>query len=109
LEQMMARIQYSGYDKKFRIEVLRSDLKAYENIQKLDASGESPMYSIDLENGDDSTVQERNGKSKINGIRKVDMKVSYLLQQRQILTLRDSMRERSGVWNLRSKRFNNHE
>ena len=44
LEQMMARMQYSGYDKKFRIEVLRSALKAYESIQKLDASGESPMY-----------------------------------------------------------------
>ena len=29
--------------KKFRIEVL-SALKAYESIQKLDASGESPMY-----------------------------------------------------------------
>ena len=40
----MARMQYSGYDKKFRIEVLRSPLKAYESIQKLDASGESPMY-----------------------------------------------------------------
>ena len=39
LEQMMARMQYSGYDKKFRIEVLRSALKAYESIQKLDASG----------------------------------------------------------------------
>jgi hypothetical protein len=37
-------MQYSGYDKKFRIEVLRSALKAYESIQKLDASGESPMY-----------------------------------------------------------------
>lgn len=37
-------MQYSGYNKKFRIEVLRSALKAYENIKKLDSSGERPMY-----------------------------------------------------------------
>ena len=76
LEQMMARMQYSGYDKKFRIEVLRSALKAYERFKSLMLLAKAPC--IDLENGDDSTVRERNGKSKINGIRKVDMKVSYL-------------------------------
>ena len=41
---MMLRMQYSGYDQKFRTEVVRSALKAYGAVVEKDACGEEPMY-----------------------------------------------------------------
>ena len=41
---MMLRLPYSGYDQKFRTEVVRSALKAYNRLIELDASGEQPLY-----------------------------------------------------------------
>ncbi|PFX34698.1 hypothetical protein AWC38_SpisGene381 [Stylophora pistillata] len=38
------RLQYSGYNQKFRTEVVRSALKAYNRMIELDASGEQPLY-----------------------------------------------------------------
>jgi hypothetical protein len=40
----MMRLQFSGYNAKFRMEVVNSALKAYDNIRRLDACGEKPMY-----------------------------------------------------------------
>ena len=41
---MMLRLQYSGYDQKFRTEVVLSALKAYKRMIQLEASGEKPLY-----------------------------------------------------------------
>ena len=44
VNEMMLHIQYSGYDQRFRTEVVKSALKAYENIWERDARGKTPMY-----------------------------------------------------------------
>ena len=44
LNTFMMRMQYSGYDKNFRTQVLKSGLNAYENIKTKDQTGEQPMY-----------------------------------------------------------------
>ena len=44
VNHMMQRLQYSGYDQRFRAEVVRSALKAYNRLIELDASGEQPLY-----------------------------------------------------------------
>ena len=41
---MMMRLQYSGYDQKFRTEVVKSALNVYKHILRLDACGEKPMH-----------------------------------------------------------------
>ena len=40
----MLRLQYSGYNARFRAEIVKSALKAYKEIQAKDLSGERPMY-----------------------------------------------------------------
>ena len=44
LNHMMKRMQYSGYNQKFRYEVLNSALHAFEEMKKKDESGEQPLY-----------------------------------------------------------------
>ena len=44
VNHMMLRLQYSGYDQRFRTEVVRLALKAYNRLIELDASGEQPLY-----------------------------------------------------------------
>ena len=46
VNHMMLRLQYPGYDQKFRTEVVLSALKAYNRMItiELDASGEQPLY-----------------------------------------------------------------
>ena len=44
VESYCARMQYSGYSKKFRTEVVRSALCAYDKMREKDESGEEPMY-----------------------------------------------------------------
>ena len=44
VNHMMLRLQYSGYDQRFRTEVVRSALKAYNHLVELDVSGEQPLY-----------------------------------------------------------------
>ena len=44
VNQSMLRLQYSGYDWKFREEVVRSALAAYNRLVQLDANGEKPLY-----------------------------------------------------------------
>ncbi|KAL9981754.1 hypothetical protein ACROYT_G010500 [Oculina patagonica] len=41
---MMLGLQYSGYEQKFRTEVVRSPLKAHNRLIELDVSGEQPLY-----------------------------------------------------------------
>ena len=40
---MMLRLQFSGYNKRFREQVLRSALGAFNRLVRLDASGGEPM------------------------------------------------------------------
>ena len=44
VSHMMLRLQYSGCDQKFRTEVVRSALKAYNRLIELDSSVEQPLY-----------------------------------------------------------------
>ena len=44
VNHMMLRLQYAGYDQKFRTEVVRSALNAYNRLIELDASSETPLY-----------------------------------------------------------------
>ena len=44
VNHMMLRLPYSGYDQKFRTDVVRSALKAYNRM--IDASGEQPLYRL---------------------------------------------------------------
>ena len=44
VNHMMLRLQYAGYDQKFRTEVVLSALKAYNRMIELDVSGEQPLY-----------------------------------------------------------------
>ena len=44
LNEMMKRLQFSGYDKKFRYEVIISALKAYRIMKEKGITGERPLY-----------------------------------------------------------------
>ena len=44
VNEMVLRMQYSGYSKKFRYEVVDSALKAYREREKADREGERPLH-----------------------------------------------------------------
>ena len=44
LDQMMRRMQYSGYNQKFRYEVLTSAFNGFEKMKEKDENGEQPLY-----------------------------------------------------------------
>ena len=44
LDHYMLRMQFSGYHEKFRKEILRSAIKAYENIKNDVSEGKRPLY-----------------------------------------------------------------
>lgn len=44
VEEMVLRMQYSGYNKKFRYEVVDSAIKAYRARQEAELKGERPMH-----------------------------------------------------------------
>ena len=44
VNNMMLRLQYSGYNQRFRTQVVVSAMKAYKNICLQDANGVTPMY-----------------------------------------------------------------
>ena len=44
LNEAMKRVQYSGYNKQFRCEVLKSAINAYKKIKEKDRNGTQPMY-----------------------------------------------------------------
>ena len=44
LDYTMKRLQYSGYNKRFRCEVLKSAINAYKTIRDKDKSGTQPLY-----------------------------------------------------------------
>ena len=44
MNNMMRRMQYSGYSKGFCYEIEQSALHAYKKIQELDQTGVKPMY-----------------------------------------------------------------
>ena len=44
VNNMMRRMQYSGYSKGFRYEIVQSALHAFKKVQELDQTGVKPMY-----------------------------------------------------------------
>ena len=62
LSHLSARMQYSGYDKKFRWEVLSSALRAYSTLQEKEANGERPMYRARSWNEESRRVEKKNKK-----------------------------------------------
>ena len=44
VNEMVLRMQYSGYSKNFTYEVVDSALKAYETRNKADQEGERPLH-----------------------------------------------------------------
>ena len=46
VNNMMRRMQYSGYSEGFRYEIVQSALHAYRKIQELDQTGIKPMYRL---------------------------------------------------------------
>ena len=44
LNDMVARMQYTGYDQQFRFEVVKSALEAYRRILEMDREGVRPLY-----------------------------------------------------------------
>ena len=44
VNEFMRKLQFSGYNKKFRYEVVSSAIKAYNKITEEDSSGTKPMY-----------------------------------------------------------------
>lgn len=65
VNHMMLRLQYSGYNQKFRTEVVRSALKAYNRMIELDASGEQPLYRPRETREADRTRSEEKRKAGI--------------------------------------------
>ena len=63
VEMFMARMQFSGYNKKFRAEVLNSALKAYTEIKRKDIQGEQPLYRPKQSKKKERKEQRRNKKS----------------------------------------------
>ena len=60
VNEMVLRMQYSGYSEKFRYKVVNSALKAHETTKKGDQEGERPLQRP--RNG-----RERNGTKKKRG------------------------------------------
>ena len=44
INYMMLSLQYSGYNREFRMQVVQSALKASDCLIELDANGEQPLY-----------------------------------------------------------------
>ena len=63
VEMFMARMQFSGYNKKFRAEVLNSALKAYTEIKRKDIQGEQPLYRPKQWKQKERKEQRRNKKN----------------------------------------------
>ena len=51
VNEMVLRMQYSGYSKKFRYEVVDSALKTYKTRKKADQEGERPLHRPEVEKG----------------------------------------------------------
>ena len=61
VEEMVLRMQYSGYNKKFRYEVVDSAFKAYRARQEAELKGERPMHRLKGLRKDEREV-EKSGK-----------------------------------------------
>ena len=61
VEEMVLRMQYSGYNKKFRYEVVESAVKAYRARQEAELKGERPMHRLKGWRKDEREV-EKSGK-----------------------------------------------
>ena len=63
VEIFIARMQYSGYNKRFRAEVLHSAREAYKEITRKDKQGEQPLYRPKQRRQRERKEQRRNKKS----------------------------------------------
>ena len=64
LNHAMLRMQYSGYERQFKAQTLKSALKAYKEIVKKDADGSQPMYRDKNWKKD---MREKNKRKKRSG------------------------------------------
>ena len=80
VEQYVARMQFSGYRKEFRAEVVESALKAYDMMTERDATGEEPLYSTGLKIGRGLSVLrggEPRGQIGLEERREMSLSSSY--------------------------------
>ena len=63
VNEMMARMQYSRYTKKFRYEVVKSAVKACDTIVAADADGEGPVYRPNRWNTIERTMEKQKKKA----------------------------------------------
>ena len=63
IEVYMLRLQFSGYDQKFREEVLRSALQAHENIKKAVDKGKRPLYRSKMWRKNERAREKRGKKT----------------------------------------------
>ena len=63
LRTYVMRMQFSGYDQKFRHEIIDSAVKAYRRIEAADEAGERPMYRERGWQWEQREVDKRDSKS----------------------------------------------
>ena len=68
LTQLTARMQYAGYDKKFRYEVIASAINAYNVLRSAEDNGERPLYRTREWNAEERRTQKR--QKKLNWFKK---------------------------------------
>ena len=76
--EMMKKLQFSGYNKKFRYQVVDSAIKAYRKIVEDDCNGEKPMYRP---KGYQAEERKEAKRRKKKGMVKEVMKALFLLLQ----------------------------
>ena len=67
LTYMSMRMQYSGYDKKFRYDVITTALATYRKMRENDEKGETPMYRSKMWNRRERREAKRERKRKWHG------------------------------------------
>ena len=59
IKKMVARMQYSGYNKKIRVEVVNSAMNAYHKISRSAQSKERPIHRPKTWEGDEREKQTK--------------------------------------------------
>ena len=85
VETYLARMQYSGYHRRFRTEVVRSALNAYDKMVERDEEGVEPLYRP--RGWNECRELRGEGQRKETGSKEVikGMKVWCLYQQHQVV------------------------
>ena len=74
VNEFMRKLQFSGYNKKFRYEVVSSAIKAYNKITEEDSSGTKPMYRPrDYQEKERTKEEEKEKLVRERGIQKCNI------------------------------------